>query len=126
MDRRTFLGGAIIASSAFCEAKDQQQKGEIKSSQYAIVELLGYKKLCGRLSQGLGGLLQLDVPVAGGFVTKLINTASIYAITIVDEATVKAYAASVDPLPALELEIPARQRSFDDDFGRDYDDGRSY
>ncbi len=124
MDRRGFLGGAIIASAAFCREKDQQQKTEIRSEQYAIVELLGYKKLCGRLSQGLAGLLQLDVPVAGGFVTKLINASAVYNITIVDEATVKSYAKCVDPLPALELEVPPRQTSFFGDDDRD--DGRAF
>lgn len=124
MDRRAFLGGAIIASAAFCKEKDEQQRAEIKSTQYAIVELLGYKKLCGRLSQGIAGLLQLDVPAAGGFVTKLINPASVYSITIVDEATVKAYAGCVDPLPAIELEIPPRQTSFFGDDDRD--DGRGF
>lgn len=109
MDRRGFLTGAITASGAFCAAQNDQTKTEIKQSQYAIVELMGYKKLCGRLSQGIAGLLQLDVPVEGGFVTQMINPASIYRITICDEATVRAYAKHVDPLPTIELEVPQRQ-----------------
>lgn len=78
---------------------------------------MGYKKLCGRLSQGISGLLQLDVPVEGGFVTQMINPASVYRITLVDARTVEAYAKHVDPLPVIELEIPQRQRTigYEDD-----------
>lgn len=126
MDRRHFLSGAISASAAFCAARDDQAKNEIKQAQYAIVELMGYKKLCGRLSQGLGGLLQLDVPAEGGFVTTLINAASIYKITIVDEATVRDVAKHVDPLPAIELEVPARQTLLGYDRDDDRDDGRDW
>lgn len=106
MNRRDLLGGAISAGLGYQAAKAEATKGEVQLSQYAIVELLGYKKLCGRLSQGIGGLLQLDVPAEGGFVTQFINPASVYRITIVDEAAVRAYAKFVDPLPAVELEVP--------------------
>lgn len=125
MDRRGFLSGAIAGASAFAGVQAEQNRGELKTAQYAIVEMMGYKRLCGRLSQGIAGLLQLDIPVEGGQVTQMINPASVYRITFVDEATVRATAKHIDPLPALELEIQPVQRSigygrFDD--ARDQDD----
>lgn len=121
MDRRKFLHGSVVASAAMAAAAPEQ-KGELKSSQYVIIELMGYKKLCGRLTQGFAGLLQLDVPVEGGFVTQLINPTSVYRVTICDEATVRAMAKNIDPLPTIELEIPPRQRTigFDPEFEEDY------
>lgn len=122
MNRRDFFGGAVAASAAFRSEQAEANKAELKSSQYVIVELMGYKKLCGRLSQGIGGLMQLDVPVEGGTVTQFINPQSVYRITIVSADVVAAYAKNlVDPLPAIELEIPQQQMSLgyrhDDEYG---------
>lgn len=109
IDRREMLRGAVGASAAFVAMQAESTKGEIKQAQYAIVELLGYKKLCGKLSQGMAGLLQLDVPAEGGFITQFINPASVYRITIVDAVTVAEFAKTIDPLPAVTLEVPMRQ-----------------
>jgi len=116
MDRRTFLGGAIAGSAAAAAARAANNNGEIQAAQYVIVELMGHKRLAGRMVQGPSGLLQLDVPAPGGFVTKFINPSSIYCITVVDEKTVVAAAKTVDPLPALMLDVPERQTylGFDD------------
>lgn len=111
MNRREFFGGAVVASAAYQATQAETNKAELKSSQYVIVELMGYKKLCGRLSQGIAGLLQLDVPVEGGSVTQFINPASVYRITIVSAEVVRDYAKNVDPLPTIELEVPPVQRS---------------
>jgi hypothetical protein len=86
---------------------------------------MGFKKLCGRMTQGIAGMLQLEVPVEGGVVTKLLNPKSVYAITVIDADTCRAYAKNVDPLPAIELDVTPTQRRIgwrdnDDDF----DDGR--
>jgi hypothetical protein len=120
IDRRAMLRGAVGASAAFVATQAESTKGEIRQAQYVIVELLGYKKLCGRLSQGFGGLLQLDVPAEGGFITQFINPASVYRITVVDAETVAEFAKSIDPLPAITLEYPMRQTNLayddDDDF----------
>lgn len=107
MDRKQFLGGAISGSAAVAAAS--AGRNECQAPQFVIVEMMGYKKLCGRMTQGMAGLLQLDIPVPGGFSTQYINPQSVYRITVVDEATVKAVAKSIDPLPTLELEVPARQ-----------------
>lgn len=121
LDRRRMLAGAVGASAAFVATQAEATKGEIKQAQYVIVELMGFKKLCGRLSQGIGGLLQLDVPVEGGFIVQLINPQSVYRMTVVDAATVEAFAKSIDPLPAITLEVPMLPRSLDYD-DSDYDD----
>ena len=124
MDRREFLSGAIAGSASAAAAKAANTKGEIVQAQYVIVELLGYKRLCGRMTQGIGGLLQLDVPVEGGFSTQYINPASVYRITVVDAKTVEATAKTIDPLPALTLEVPARQTYLG--FDRDEDDDEDF
>lgn len=111
MDRRTFFGGAVAASAAFQSSQAETTKGELRSAQYAIVEMMGYKKLCGRLSQGVAGLLQLDIPAEGGTITQMINPASVYRITIVSAEVVREYAKTLaDPLPSIELEVPMVQR----------------
>ena len=121
MNRREFFGGAVVASAAYQATQAETNKAELKSSQYVIVELMGYKKLCGRLSQGIAGLLQLDVPVEGGSVTQFINPASVYRITIVSADVVRDYAKHVDPLPAIELEVQPVQRNLGWGREEDYD-----
>lgn len=113
MDRRTFFNGAAVASAAFLGARKESAQGELRESIYAVVELLGYKKLCGRLSQGIAGLLQLDVPIEGGFSTQFINPASVYRITVCDEQTVRELSRHTDPLPTIALEIQPTQRHLD-------------
>jgi hypothetical protein len=117
MDRRTFLGGAIAGSAAAAANRAAASKGEIQQASYVIVELMGYKKLAGRMTQGIAGLLQLDVPVEGGFSTQFINPTSVYRITVVDEEVVKEVSKRIDALPTIELEIQPRQRrlGFDQD-----------
>lgn len=121
MNRREFFGGAVAASALYQSQTAEANKAELKASQYVIVELMGYKKLCGRMSQGIAGLLQLDVPVEGGTVTQFINPQSVYRITIVDAATVREVAKHVDPLPTIELEAPPTQRTlgYRDEWGDD-------
>lgn len=129
MDRRGFLSGAIAGASAFAGSQAEQSKGEMRISQWAIVEMMGYKQLAGRLSQGIAGLLQLDIPVEGGMVTQMINPNSIYRVTYVDEAVVRASSKRIDPLPAIELEVPPRQMALgyderEDSYGFDPDDDK--
>lgn len=116
------LIGSVGASATFVATQAEATKGEIRTAQYVIVELLGYKKLCGKLSQGpIPGLMQLDVPAEGGFVTQFINSSAVYRITVVDAATVAEVAKTIDPLPAITLEIPARQQSLGYRYDDEYD-----
>ena len=122
LDRRRMLAGAVGASAAFVATQAEATKGEIKQSQYVIVELMGYKKLCGKMSQGISGLIQLEIPADGGFIVQFINPSSVYRITVVDSATVAEFAKSIDPLPAITLEYPIANRSLpfaDDDNDRE-------
>ena len=105
----------MAGAGAFAKSQADQSRGELRVSQYAVVEMMGYKRLVGRLSQGIAGLLQLDVPVEGGFVTQMINPQSIYRLTFVDESTVRAMAKNLDPLPTIELDVPPRQSYLDYD-----------
>ena len=122
IDRRAMLLGSVGASAAFVATQAEATKGEIRHAQYVIVELLGYKKLCGRMSQGIGGLIQLDVPAEGGFVTQFINPSAVYRITVVDAETVAEVAKTIDPLPAITLEIPMRQQHLGYHHEDDYND----
>lgn len=117
MDRRNMLKGAIAAGAAFSATQAKAKEAEIVDAQYVVVELMGYKKLAGRLSQGPAGMLQIEVAVEGGFVTQFFNAGSVYRITVVDEAVCRQYAkAAADPLPALELEMaPVQGRLYHDD-----------
>lgn len=110
MDRREFLKSSASASAAFTAAQAAERRGESPTSCYAIVELMGFKRLCGRLSKGDMGMWQLEVPVEGGFVTKLINPASVYCITVTSGEAVRDAARTVDPMPAIELEVRPTQR----------------
>ena len=108
-NRRDVMKSASAAAAAFTSDQDKRRNGEITAPVYAIVELMGHKRLCGRLQQSpTPNLLQLDVPIECGYITKLINTASVYAVTIVDESTVRELAQHVDSLPAIELEDSPR------------------
>ena len=51
----------------------------------------------------------------------MINPQSIYRITYVDEAVVRASAKRIDPLPAIELEVPPRQATLGYDSGYAWD-----
>lgn len=122
LDRRRMLAGAVGASAAFVATQAESTKGEIKQAQYAIIELMGYKKLCGKMSQGIAGLIQLEIPAEGGFIVQFINPSSVYRITVVDAATVESFAKSIDPLPAITLEVPMRQTHLGYRMEDDYND----
>ncbi len=110
-NRRDILKAAAGASATYNADQEKLRETEMTAPVYAIVELMGHKRLCGRLQTSLTpNLLQLDVPVEGGFMTQLINTSSIYRVSIVDEQTVREYAKGVDPLPPLTLEVQQYQR----------------
>lgn len=104
--------------------------------QWAIVEIMGHQRFAGRVTeQAVGGtnFVRVDVPEAGGCqpFTKLFGSASIYAITPVDEETARGAAAQLRQrpmdefsarkllgLPPAELRIPPR-REYQPDEERD-------
>lgn len=78
------------------------------ADQWAIIELMGHIKYGGRIDlTGTMGLLRIDVPRKGlPPVTQLINPASIYRVTMTDEAMATAAAHAGDPLPYSQWELP--------------------
>lgn len=120
MERREFLRGSIGASAAFAAGVDAKKTsaGEQANQFYAVIELMGFKRLAGRVTTG-NPLWQIDIPVEGGFVTQFINpSTSIYRVTVTDEKSVREMAKGVDPLPTLSLEVPLSQGRL----GYGYDD----
>jgi len=79
---------------------------------WAIVELMGHRKLAGRVSeQIIAGcpLLRIDVPggeKVPGFTT-FYGASSIYSLTPTTEAICKAYAAAHRERPVQAYELPA-------------------
>lgn len=76
--------------------------------QWAVCELMGHVRLAGRLSEveKFGVKMgQLDIPKGDGFYTRLFGGASVYSITMVDEATARIIAerSEVPPLNSWEL-----------------------
>lgn len=121
MESRDFMKGSIGASAAFVTASEANKAsaGEQADQFYAVLELMGYKRLVGRVTTG-SPLWRIDVPVEGGFVTKFFNPTSVYCITVTDEKSVREMAKGVDPIPTLELEVPLSQtrlgfNDYDDD-----------
>lgn len=79
---------------------------------WAIVELMGHKRLAGRVTeQTIGGanLLRVDVPAAGGHdaFCKLFGASAIYCITPVSEAIARAATERLreDPIPIYMAEL---------------------
>ena len=88
------------------------------SVEYAIVELMGHRRLAGRISEveRFGAkLLRIDVPQDGsfaeGWITQYYGGGSIYAITPTDEATVLRIVGK-RPDVGVYLPPPDSQRAF--------------
>lgn len=80
--------------------------------EWAIVELLGHRKLAGRVREvqiAGAGFLRLDVPSAGEDPgrTQFIAPGSVYAMHPVDEKTATQAAAAWRPEPVSRWELPA-------------------
>lgn len=98
--------------------------------QWAIVELLGHRRLAGRLREvqiAGHGFLRLDIPAAGDDParTQYVAPGSVYAIHPCDEAMAQAAAEQwrATPIQRWELQalLPAAPAS-DDPWGRDLPD----
>lgn len=78
--------------------------------QWAIIELMGHIRYGGLVSKDtqLGtAMLRVDVPQADtdGFVSQLVNPASIYRITFCEAAIARAAARAGDPKPMSPWEL---------------------
>lgn len=78
---------------------------------WAIVELMGHRKLAGRVSEAtVAGepLMRLDVPAGDAFLTQYYGAKSIYCLTPADEAICRRFARAhqIEPVHAYELAPP--------------------
>ncbi len=93
-----------------------------KLSSFAVVEMMGHRKIVGHVKEsdiGVSNLIRVDVLGKKGEFerTEYIGAGSIYCLTIVSEEAAKAVAASNAPEPtwAWNLPQPARLTDGDDD-----------
>jgi hypothetical protein len=94
--------------------------------EWAIVELLGHRRLAGHLREvqvAGAGMLRLDIPAAGDDParTQFIAPGSVYALHPVDEDTARAAAQTWRPQPVQRWELPGLPRAAAD-LGGDFDD----
>ena len=85
---------------------------------WAIVELMGHRKLAGRVSeeQHFGVvLMRIDVPKNDTMITQFYGGSSIYCITPTTEEIVRAFAAKTQPKPIYTYELDLALPSGDED-----------
>jgi len=86
-----------------------EQKVEIG---YAIVELMGHRKLAGLVTEvevAGEGFLRIDVPAADGegdVATQFLSPRAVYAITPVGEELAREVATAAQPAPVSRWELP--------------------
>jgi hypothetical protein len=101
---------------------------------WAILELMGHRKLAGLLSeQTIGGaaFIRIDAPIAPGTtitdgtgawaVTQFYAPSAVYCITPTTEELARKVAAGAQPTPVTRYELPAgsASRREDDEYGQD-------
>jgi len=115
---------------------------EDKFDQWAILELMGHRRLAGKVTEatiGGGAFIRIDIPMKGGTTsTQFYSPGSIYCITPTSEAIAREVAKSSQPEPVnrwelkglMEPEIKVPSGTFDfntgdnprgSDFDRDED-----
>lgn len=91
---------------------------EKTSEQFAVVEMMGHRKIAGAIKQSElapGALIRVDVFGADGHIerTEHVGSSAIYDITICSEQTAKAAAIAHNPQPSFAYDIlrerPERQ-----------------
>lgn len=77
---------------------------------WAILELMGHRRLAGRVSEatiGGGSFLRLDVPGENGdMATQFYSPSAVYCITPTTEDIARAVAKRCAPTPVTRYEIP--------------------
>jgi hypothetical protein len=83
---------------------------EEKFEQWAILELMGHRRLAGKVSEcaiGGGAFLRIDMPMKDGFTsTQFYSPASIYCITPTTEQIAREVALASQPEPVSKWEFP--------------------
>jgi len=91
---------------------------------WAILELMGHRKLAGKVGEHeMGGqvLLRLDVPDGEGWSTQFYGPGAIYCLTPTTEETARAFAMRSQPEPIHRWELKMIPADVVDD--EDIDDG---
>jgi len=98
---------------------------EEQNEEWAIVELMGHRRLAGRVSEvkrfGVE-LLRLDVPKADGFTTQFYNGAALYCVTPTTQDIARAVAAGSQPAPVSRFELPPARTAVNPEDGESEDD----
>lgn len=97
---------------------------------WAIVELMGHRRLAGHVSQvemfGVA-LLRIDIPGKPGKIsaTQFYGGGSIYCLTPTTEETASAFALRNQPAPVQRWELPALEHRVvaEDRVGDEFEDG---
>ena len=92
---------------------------------WALIEVMGHSRYAGKVSnQAIGGcnFVRVDVPSVGECpaFTKLLGQSSIFAITLVDEATARRAAERWQVVPFVTFSAPALPAPRD--YGQGYDE----
>lgn len=82
---------------------------EEKFDQWAIMEIMGYRKLGGKVSEyKIAGapFIRIDIPKKeGGEFTQIYNPTSVYCLTPTTEAIARAFAYSHEPEPVQKWDL---------------------
>lgn len=98
---------------------DGQDRTEGTFDEWAIVELLGHRRLAGRVREvqiAGAGFLRLDIPECGGYAaqTQFVAPGSVYALHPTTQTIATAAAANFRPQPVSRWELE-RAEGFDPD-----------
>lgn len=107
---------------------DGQDRAEGTFDEWAIVELLGHRRLAGRVREvqiAGAGFLRLDIPDCGGHPaqTQFVAPGSVYALHPTTEAIATAAAANFRPQPVNRWELEWAEDSPPHPFEHAPDDG---
>lgn len=100
---------------------------EIESgfNQWAIIELMGHVKIAGHVTEVemFGSKLgRVDIPIGDTFTTQYFNGSSLYRLTPTTEEIARAVAASNQPAPIFQWELPKLKQLMPSDDSDDFDD----
>ena len=87
---------------------------EGKFEEWAVLELMGHRRLAGKVTDaviGGGAFLRIDIPGKNGQqTTQYYSPGSVYCITPTSEEIARAVAAQNEPAPVYRWELPQLQQ----------------
>jgi hypothetical protein len=91
-------------------------QSEAKFDEWAIVELMGHRKLAGRVTEAAWppGWIRLDIPSDDGtYATQFYSPGAGYCMTPVTEELARAVAKRARPAPVTRWELPAPEPAYE-------------